>query len=148
MTIDTQTMATLVDIQADVEGMQAALTTIDEQVALIEADGVVVPTEVDNAFGDINTGLSVLLTWVMQTIEDGNTEVPVTVMQQFLSELKAVFDKYSATIERLDPASYGTSYGSASVFRFNIVEPETGTLDSKEIVVQTTDVIAGSDLAV
>lgn len=151
MTIDTQTMDMLEQIQLDVHGMQLSLSALDDQVASVEASGVVVPTEVDTAFGDINTGLSVLLTWVMQAIEDGaigDGEEPVSAMLSFLAELKAVFDKYSATIERLDPAGYGQNYGSASVFRFSIVEPGTTIGDSKDIIVQTTDIIAGSDLVV
>lgn len=146
MTIDTETMNTLNLIKSDVQDMQGAVQMLDDLITGVETS-VVVPESIDFAFSDISIGLNTILTWVQQAIDDGSVEEPVvTAMNQFLSELKAVFDKYSAKIKRLDPAAYGQSYGGASVFRFSIVEPGTNIGDSKDIVVQTADIIAASDL--
>jgi len=134
MSVSTETMNTLNMIKADVQDMQGAMTPLADFITSVETDGVVVTDNVDSAFADITIGLNTILTWVIQAIEDGGVTVPeLTVMQNFLAEMKVVFDKYKASITAMDGSAYGVSYGGADFLRIT-VEDADGVVETKDFV--------------
>ena len=141
------TIEALNEIKADATALRAGLLDMADKVSLVEAEGVVVPAEVDVALDAILVNLGVILTWVEQAIDNGREEPTITAMQAFLNELKAVFDKYSAVIERLDGTGYGVAYGGADFFRFTVTDPVSGDVETKDIVPAVADTITSVDLA-
>ena len=144
------TIETLNAIKDDATALRTGLLDMADKVSLVEAEGVVVPAEVDVALDAILVDLGTILTWVeqaLQAITDGTEEPALTAMQNFLSELKAVFDKYSAVIERLDGAGYGSSYGGADFFRLSVTDSVSGAVETKDIVPAVADTITSVDLA-
>ena len=141
------TIETLNEIKADATALRAGLLDMADKVSLVEAEGVVVPAEVDVALDAILVDLGVILAWVEQAITDGTEEPTITAMQAFLNELKAVFDKYSAVLERLDGTGYGLSYGGADFFRVTVTDPVSGGVETKDIVPAVADTITSVDLA-
>lgn len=132
------TIETLNVIKADASTLRNGLLDMADKVSLVEADGLVIPTEVDAALDSILLDLNTILTWVNQAIADGTVEEPeLTTMQAFLAELKAVFDKYAAVIEYMDGATYGVSYGGASFYRLTATDPVNGNVETKDIVSAT-----------
>ena len=144
------TIETLNAIKNDATTLRSGLLDMAEKVSLVEAEGLVIPSEVDVALDAILVDLGVLLAWVQQAITDGTEEPELTAMRLFLSELKAVFDKYSAVIERLDGAGYGLdyglSYGGADFFRVTVTDPISGNVETKDIVPAVADTITSVDL--
>ena len=104
------------------------------------------PAEVDVALDAILVDLGVILSWVEQAITDGTEEPELTAMQNFLNELKAVFDKYSAVLERLEGVNYGEAYGAGSLFRVTVTDPVSGDIETKDIVPAVADTITSVDL--
>ena len=144
------TIETLNAIKDDATALRTGLLDMADKVSLVEAEGVVVPAEVDVALDAILVDLGVILSWVeqaLQAITDGTEEPTITAMQAFLSELKAVFDKYSAVIERLDGTGYGVAYGGADFFRVTVTDPVSGDVETKDIVPAVADTITSVDLA-
>ena len=140
------TIETLNEIKADATALRAGLLDMADKVSLVEAEGVVVPADVDVALDAILVNLNTVLTWVEQAITDGTEEPELTAMRLFLNELKAVFDKYSAVLERLDGAGYGSSYGGADLFRVTVTDPVSGDVETKDIVPAVADTITSVDL--
>ena len=143
------TIETLNEIKADATALRAGLLDMADKVSLVEAEGVVVPAEVDAALDGILFDLNTVLSWVeqaLQAITDGTEEPTITAMQAFLNELKAVFDKYSAVLERLDGTGYGVAYGGADFFRVTVTDPVSGDLETKDIVPAVADTITSVDL--
>ena len=140
------TIEALNEIKADATALRAGLLDMADKVSLVEAEGVVVPAEVDVALDAILVNLGVILTWVEQAIDNGREEPTITAMQAFLNELKAVFDKYSAVIERLDGTGYGVAYGGADFFRVTVTDPVSGDVETKDIVPAVADTITSVDL--
>ena len=140
------TIEALNEIKADATALRAGLLDMADKVSLVEAEGVVLPAEVDAALDGILFDLNTVLTWVNQAITDGTEEPTITAMQAFLNELKAVFDKYSAVIERLDGAGYGEAYGAGSLFRVTVTDPVSGDVETKDIVPTVADTITSVDL--
>ena len=140
------TIETLNAIKDDATTLRSGLLDMADKVSLVEAEGVVVPAEVDVALDAILVDLNTVLTWVNQAITDGTEEPTITAMQAFLNELKAVFDKYSAVLERLDGTGYGLSYGGADFFRVSITDPISGDVETKDIVPAVADTITSVDL--
>ena len=140
------TIETLNAIKDDATTLRTGLLDMADKVSLVEAEGVVVPAEVDVALDAILVDLNTVLTWVNQAITDGTEEPTITAMQAFLNELKAVFDKYSAVLERLDGTGYGLSYGGADFFRVSITDPISGDVETKDIVPAVADTITSVDL--
>ena len=143
------TIETLNEIKADATALRAGLLDMADKVSLVEAEGVVVPAEVDAALDAILLDLNTVLSWVeqaLQAITDGTEEPTITAMQAFLNELKAVFDKYSAVLERLDGTGYGSSYGGADFFRVTVTDPVSGDVETKDIVPAVADTITSADL--
>ena len=140
------TIETLNAIKDDATALRTGLLDMADKVSLVEAEGVVVPAEVDVALDAILVDLGVILSWVEQAITDGTEEPTITTMQNFLNELKAVFDKYSAVLERLDGTGYGLSYGGADFFRVTVTDPISGNVETKDIVPAVADTITSVDL--
>ena len=140
------TIETLNAIKDDATTLRSGLLDMAEKVSLVEAEGLVIPSEVDVALDAILVDLGVILTWVNQAITDGTEEPTITAMQAFLNELKAVFDKYSAVLERLDGTGYGSSYGGADFFRVTVTDPVSGNVETKDIVPAVADTITSVDL--
>ena len=143
------TIETLNAIKDDATTLRSGLLDMADKVSLVEAEGVVVPAEVDVALDAILVDLGVILSWVeqaLQAITDGTEEPTITTMQNFLNELKAVFDKYSAVLERLDGTGYGVAYGGADFFRVTVTDPVSGNVETKDIVPAVADTITSVDL--
>ena len=140
------TIETLNAIKDDATTLRSGLLDMAEKVSLVEAEGLVIPSEVDVALDAILVDLGVILAWVEQAIDNGTEEPTITAMQAFLNELKAVFDKYSAVIERLDGTGYGLSYGGADFFRVTVTDPVSGDVETKDIVPAVADTITSVDL--
>jgi hypothetical protein len=146
MSVSTETMNTLNMIKADVQDMQGAMTPLADFITSVETEGVNVPSEVDSAFADISIGLNTILTWVQQAIEDGGVTVPeLTVMQNFLTELKVVFDKYKASISIVTTDGYGISYGESGQALRITVEDADGVVETKDFVQNS---LSSDDLSV
>lgn len=141
------TIETLNEIKADATALRTGLLDMADKVSLVEAEGVVIPDDVDVAMDAILVNLGTVLSWVEQAITDGTEEPTITAMQNFLSELKVVFDKYSAVLERIDGSAYGTSYGGADFFRIAVTDPVSGDAETKDIVPAVADTITSVDLA-
>ena len=140
------TIETLNEIKADATALRTGLLDMADKVSLVEAEGVVIPDDVDVAMDAILVNLGTVLSWVNQAITDGTEEPTITAMQAFLNELKAVFDKYSAVLERLDGTGYGLSYGGADFFRVTVTDPVSGDVETKDIVPAVADTITSVDL--
>ena len=140
------TIETLNAIKDDATTLRSGLLDMAEKVSLVEAEGLVIPSEVDVALDAILVDLGVILAWVEQAITDGTEEPELTAMRLFLSELKAVFDKYSAVLERLDGTGYGVAYGGADFFRVTVTDPVSGDVETKDIVPAVADTITSVDL--
>lgn len=140
------TIETLNAIKDDATALRTGLLDMADKVSLVEAEGIVVPAEVDDALDAILVNLGTVLSWVEQAITDGTEEPTITAMRLFLNELKAVFDKYSAVLERLDGAGYGVAYGGADFFRVTVTDPVSGDVETKDIVPAVADTITSADL--
>ena len=144
------TIETLNAIKDDATTLRSGLLDMAEKVSLVEAEGLVIPSEVDVALDAILVDLGTVLSWVeqaLQAITDGTEEPELNAMRLFLNELKAVFDKYSAVLERLDGTGYGSSYGGADFFRVTVTDPVSGDVETKDIVPAVADTITSVDLA-
>jgi len=144
------TIETLNSIKDDATALRTRLLDMAEKVSLAEAEGVVIPDDVDVAMDAILVNLGTVLSWVeqaLQAITDGTEEPELTAMQNFLNELKAVFDKYSAVLERLEGVNYGEAYGAGSLFRVTVTDPVSGDVETKDIVPVVADTITSVDLA-
>ena len=113
------TIEALNEIKADATALRAGLLDMADKVSLVEAEGVVVPADVDVALDAILVNLNTVLSWVNQAITDGTEEPALGAMSAFLLELKEIFEKYSATIETI-VSGYGEGYGSPSGLRLTI----------------------------
>lgn len=140
------TIETLNAIKDDATTLRTGLLDMADKVSLVEAEGVVVPAEVDAALDGILVDLGRILAWVEQAITDGTEEPALTAMRLFLNELKAVFDKYCAVLEHLDGANYGEAYGAGSLFRVTVTDPVSGDAETKDIVPAVADTITSVDL--
>ena len=129
------TIETLNAIKSDADSLRTGLLDMADKVSLVEAEGLVIPDDVDVAMDVILVNLNTILTWVNQAIADGTVEEPqITVMQAFLAELKTVFEKYSAVLSVIDGAGYGDSYGGADVIQFTVTDPVSGQVTTKEFI--------------
>lgn len=140
------TIETLNAIKDDATALRTGLLDMADKVSLVEAEGVVIPDDVDVAMDAILVNLGTVLSWVNQAIADGTEEPELTAMQNFLTELKAVFDKYSAVLERLEGVNYGEAYGTGSIFRVTVTDPVSGDVETKDIVPAVADTITSADL--
>lgn len=131
------TIETLNAIKTEIIAIDAGLTTLDSKLTDAELAGVVIPAAVDDALLNLSVNLQTILTWVNQAIADGGNTGEIGVMQAFLAELKAVFDKYAAIIEYMDGAGYGENYGGASFYRLTATDPVNGNVETKDIVSAT-----------
>jgi len=134
------TIETLNAIKADANSLRVDLLDMADKVSLVEAEGLVIPTEVDFALDTVLINLNTILAWVNQEIVDGTEEPQVRVMAAFLAELKAVFDKYAAVIEYVSSGygeDMGESYGGASFYRLTATDPVNGNVETKDIVSAT-----------
>jgi len=141
------TIETLNAIKDDATALRTGLLDMADKVSLVEAEGIVIPDDVDVALDAILVNLGTVLSWVEQAITGGTEEPTITAMQGFLNELKAVFDKYSAVLERLDGVNYGEAYGAGSFFRVTVTDPVSGNVETKDIVPVVADTITSVDLA-
>ena len=140
------TIETLNEIKADATALRTGLLGMADKVSLVEAEGVVIPDDVDVAMDAILVNLNTVLSWVEQAITDGTEEPALGAMRLFLNELKAVFDKYSTVLQRLDGANYGEAYGAGSLFRVTVTDPVSGDVETKDIVPAVADTITSVDL--
>ena len=113
------TIETLNEIKADATALRTGLLDMADKVSLVEAEGVVIPDDVDVAMDAILVNLGTVLSWVEQAITDGTEEPALGAMSAFLLELKEIFEKYSAKIETI-VSGYGEGYGSPSGLRLTI----------------------------
>lgn len=140
------TIGTLNAIKDDLLTLSVSVDNFAVTMNNAENAGVVIPAEVDEAYSRLGTSLGVIWAWVEQAITDGTEEPELTAMQNFLTELKAVFDKYCAVLERLDGTGYGSSYGGADFFRVTVTDPVSGDVETKDIVPAVADTITSADL--
>jgi hypothetical protein len=125
---------------------EAVLTQITAtQVSLTTLNTDVNTADSTNTFGSIFTNilaeLTTINTWAANMVLQADQEV---VMTDFLSELKAVFDKYTAEIEVGSAADgYGTSYGGGGNVGIKLSAMLNGVIATKEI---NKAVIVGGDL--
>ena len=90
---------------------------------------------------DILTTLNVIEDWAQEGIDKLNQEV---VINNFLSELKLVFEKYEAKLEvGTDEAGYGIAYGQGDSVGVKFTATVDGVTGSKEIL---KGVIVSGDL--
>lgn len=132
------TIETLNAIKSEAVAMNLRFDSMVDSV--VAAEGVIIPIEVDNALDSISISLSTIFTWVNQEIEDGGNTEEIGVMQAFLAELKAVFDKYAAVIEYVSSGygeDMGENYGGASFYRLTATDPVNGNVETKDIVSAT-----------
>ena len=145
------TIETLNEIKDDATALRTGLLDMMDKVSLVEDEGVVIPDDVDVAMDAVLVNLGTVLAWVEQAITDGTEEPELNAMRLFLNELKVVFDKYSAVLERLDGTGYGLdyglSYGGADFFRVTVTDPVSGDVQTKDIVPAVADTITSVDLA-
>ena len=132
------TIETLNAIKADASSLRTGLLDLGDKVSLAEAEGLVIPAEVDAALDATLLNLDTILTWVNQAIADGTVEEPqINVMQAFLAELKTVFEKYSAVLRIIDGSGgYGEGYGEGTtdVIQFTVTDPVSGQVTTKEFI--------------
>lgn len=132
------TIETLNAIKADASSLRTGLLDLGDKVSLAEAEGLVIPAEVDAALDATLLNLNTILTWVNQAIADGTVEEPqLEAMAMFLSEIKAVFEKYSAVLSVIDGGTYGVAYGEstgADVIQFTVTDPVSGQVTTKEFI--------------
>jgi len=140
------TIETLNEIKADATALRTGLLDMADKVSLVEAEGVVIPDDVDVAMDAILVNLNTVLAWVEQAITDGTEEPELNAMQNFLNEIKSVFDKYSAVLQRLEGANYGEAYGAGAFFRLSVTDPVSGDVETKDIVPAVADTITSVDL--
>ena len=134
------TIETLNAIKAEAEALNISVSDLAVKITDAEDNGVVVPATVDEAYTNMVTSLQTILTWVNQAIADGGNTGEIGVMQAFLAELKAVFDKYAAVIEYVSSGygeDMGESYGGASFYRLTATDPVNGNVETKDIVSAT-----------
>lgn len=141
------TTETLNAIKNDATALRTVLLDMADKISLAEAEGVVIPDDVDVAMDAILVNLNTVLSWVEQAITDGTEEPELNAMRLFLNEIKAVFDKYSAVLERLEGVNYGEAYGAGSFFRVTVTDPVSGNVETKDIVPAVADTITSVDLA-
>jgi len=141
------TIETLNAIKDEAVNLQASIDILNIRISDYEfAANTTVPPEVNNAWISLGLNLTTILTWVNLAITNGTEEPELTAMQNFLNELKAVFDKYSAVLERLDGGNYGEAYGSGTFFRMTVTDPVSGDVETKDIVPAVADTITSVDL--
>lgn len=141
------TIETLNAIKSEAVNLQASLDVLNIRISDYEfAASTTVPAEVNNAWISIQVNLTTILDWVEQAIDNGTEEPELTAMRLFLNELKAVFDKYYAVLERIDGSAYGTSYGGADFFRVTVIDPVSGEIQTKDIVPAIANAITSADL--
>ncbi|QDP50368.1 MAG: hypothetical protein Tp178MES00d2C33159851_158 [Prokaryotic dsDNA virus sp.] len=129
------TIETFNAIKSEADAMFSSAFELETRINNAETAGVIIPLEVDTAFTAITTNLQTIINWVNQAIADGGVTEPVlTTVQQFLSEIKTVFEKYSAVLSIIDGTGYGDSYGGADVIQFTVTDPSTGQVTTKEFI--------------
>ena len=132
------TIETLNAIKSEADAINTRLTALDSKLTDAELDGVVIPTAVDDALLNLTVNLQTIINWVNQAIADGKVEEPqLEAMAMFLSEIKAVFEKYSAVLSIIDGGTYGIAYGEstgADVIQFTVTDPVSGQVTTKEFI--------------
>ena len=134
------TIETLNAIKSEADAINTGLIALDSKLTDAELSGVVIPTAVDDALLNLSLNLNTIINWVNQAIADGTVEEPqLEAMAMFLSEIKAVFEKYSAVLniingEGYGDESYGTNYGGADVIQFTVTDPVSGQVTTKEFI--------------
>lgn len=130
------TIETLNAIKSEAVTLQTSIDVLNVRLSDYEViDGGVVPDEVDQAWANLTLNLDTIINWVNQAIADGTVEEPqLEAMIIFLSEIKAVFEKYSAVLSVIDGAGYGDSYGGADVIQFTVTDPVSGQVTTKEFI--------------
>jgi hypothetical protein len=122
--------------------IEQSLTQIDTlESAAISADSAYGFEEV---FIQIENNLSLIQAWAQQKVDEANQEEAESgVMNNFMVETKAVFDKYAAQIEIAQfESGYGVSYGEPGV-GFVLTASFDGVSSTKEI---KKSVIVSEDL--
>lgn len=133
------TIETLNAIKSEAVTLQTSIDVLNVRLSDYEViDGGVVPDEVDRAWANLTLNLDTIINWVNQAIADGGVTEPVlTTMQMFLSEIKRVFEKYSAVLNVIDGGTYGVAYGEstgADVIQFTVTDPVSGQVTTKEFI--------------
>lgn len=123
-------------VQAQITATQVQINDLGIDVAACENSA-----DITNQLGIIQGGINAIDTWAQGYIDQADQQF---VMASFLSELKVVFDKYTAEIEvGSDTEGYGLSYGGGSQVGIKLTATLNGLTVSKEI---NKAVIVGSDL--
>ena len=132
------TIETLNAIKTQAVSLEQQVASLGAAVTEAENQGVIIPADVDNAFEEIRFNLTVIVEWVQQAIDSGTVEEPqLEAMAMFLSEIKAVFEKYSAVLSIIDGSGgYGEGYGEGTtdVIQFTVTDPVSGTVSTKEFI--------------
>jgi hypothetical protein len=117
--------------------------------SVIVLDNDMEAADPENTFGvalsSIFGNLSSIEAWANAAIEQANQEEQQAVMNNFLMELKVVFDKYTASIEiGSDATGYGESYGEGeTAVGIKLTAVLAGVTATKEI---NKSVIVSGDL--
>lgn len=133
------TIETLNAIKTEAVTLQTSIDVMNIRLNDYEiAVGSSVPPEINQAWANLTTNLTTIKLWVDQAIADGGVTEPVlTTLQQFLGEIKTVFEKYSAVLSIIDGAGYGLDYGGSGtpdVIQFTVTDPSTGQVTTKEFI--------------
>lgn len=116
-------------------------TTLNLLETSIEATGELAYQPVFDGF---SIELDSIKVWAQSYIEQAIQEEQNSVMNNFLAELKAVFDKYSAQMEvGSNDTGYGTNYGGGTSVGVKLTATFEGTTAIREI---NKAVIVGADL--
>lgn len=118
-------------------GFQVSMDTLVESI--YTADTTVI--EFEPQFDAIQDTIDSVKAWAAQKIQEADQE---EVMDNFLAELKVVFDKYAASMQVGSAGQgYGENWGGGNSIGVKFVTTLDGVTSTKEI---NKSVIVGSDL--
>lgn len=128
------------NILTEVNAIEQSVITLDSNLTTIDNSNLVI-----DDVANILISITDIQAWASAAIEQAIQEEQNSVMNNFLAELKAVFDKYSAQMEvGSNDTGYGTNYGGGtSSVGVKLTATFEGTTAIREI---NKAVIIGADL--
>ncbi|WP_391559703.1 hypothetical protein [Robertmurraya sp.] len=128
------------NILTEVNAIGQSVITLDSNLTTIDNSDLVT-----DDVANILMSITDIQNWANAAIEQAIQEEQNAVMNNFLAELKVVFDRYAAKIEiGSDTTGYGEAYGTGeTAVGIKLTATFEGTTATKEI---NKSVIIGSDL--
>lgn len=121
-----------------VTGAWAAISELSIGVDIADSENTF-----DSVLNNMFVGLASIESWANAVIEQAEQEEQEAVMNNFLLDLKAVFDEYQAKIEIGNENGYGAGYGGSGATGIKLTATVGSTTATKEI---NQAVIVGADL--